>query len=124
MDLDYPDVNESRFQKIDWEDFYKGAEVAIPNNVPEARGRAIGLHYFVDADHASEKVTRRSQTGIIIFGNNASLVMFSKHQHLVQRSTFGSEFLALRQVVELVQALRLKLRQFGIPGRIFIVTMK
>ena len=115
LDPDHPDVNESRFQKFDWEDFYKGAEEPIPNNIPEARGRAIGLHCFVDADHASDKVTRRSQTGIIIFGNKAPLVMFSKRQNSVQTSTFGSEFLALRQAVELVQALRFKIRQFGIP---------
>ena len=33
----------------------------------------------------------------------------------MQRLTFGSEFLALRQAVELVQALRFEIRQFGIP---------
>ena len=76
--------------------FYERAEELIPNNVPDARGREIGLHCFVDADHASGKVTRRSQTGIIIFGNKAPLVMFSNFQTSVQTSTFGSEFLALR----------------------------
>ena len=33
----------------------------------------------------------------------------------MQTSTFGSEFMAMRQAVELVQALRFKLRMFGIP---------
>ena len=41
--------------------------------------------------------------------------MFSKRHNLLQTSTFGSDILALRQAVELVQALRFKLRQFGIP---------
>ena len=77
--------------------------------MPESRGRAIGLHCFVDADHASDKVTRRSQTGIIIFGNKAPLVMYSKRQNSVQTSTFGSEFMAMRQAVEMVQALRYKI---------------
>ena len=88
LDPDHPDVNESRIQKFNWEDFYKGAEETIPNNVPEVRGRAIGLHCFVDADHASDKVTHRSQTGIINFGNRAPLAMFRKRQNSVQTSNF------------------------------------
>ena len=78
-------------------------------------GKIIALHCFVDADHASNKISRRSQTGIIIFGNKAPLIMYSKRQNSVQTSTFGSEFMAMRQAVELVQALRFKLRMFGIP---------
>ena len=41
--------------------------------------------------------------------------MYSKRQNSVQTSTFGSEFMAMRQAVELIQALRFKLRMFGIP---------
>jgi len=115
MDSEYPTIGESRFERFDWEDFYIGAEEPIPNKLPEPRGRLISLHCFVDADHASDKISRRSQTGILIFGNKAPLVMFSKRQNSVQTSTFGSEFLALRQAVELIQALRYKLRLLGIP---------
>ena len=86
------------------------AEEPMPNHVPEPQGGEISLHCFVDADHASDKVTRRSQTGIIIFGNKAPLVMYSKRQNSVQTSTFGSEFIAMRQAVEMVQALRYKIR--------------
>ena len=57
LDPDHPKVNESRFQKFDWKDSYKGAKEPIPNSVLEARGRATGLQCFVDADHASDKVT-------------------------------------------------------------------
>ena len=41
--------------------------------------------------------------------------MLSKRQNSVKMTTFGSDFLALRQAVELLQALRFKIRQFGIP---------
>ena len=115
MDPELPDIDEGRFRKFDWEDFYWGAEEPIPKNIPVALGMAIALYCFVDADHASDKVTRRSQTGIIIFGNKAPLIMYSKKQNSVQTSTFGSEFMAMRQAVELVQSLRFKLRMFGVP---------
>ena len=91
FDPDHPNISESRFQKFDWEDFYKDAEEEIPLNAPEPRGREVGIHCFVDASHASDKATRRSQTGILIFVNRAPIVFFSKRQNSVETSTFGSE---------------------------------
>ena len=49
-----------------------GAEESMPIHVPEQRGVEISLHDFVKADHSSDKATRRSQTGIIVFANKAS----------------------------------------------------
>ena len=72
-------------------------------------------HCFVDANHAADKVTRRSQTGILIFCNRAPIIWFSKRQNSVDSSTFGSEFTALKKAVELVTALRYELRMFGVP---------
>ena len=45
----------------------------------------------------------------------APIIMFSKRQNTVETSTFGSEFTALKNAVELVEALRYKLRMFGVP---------
>ena len=115
LDPDHPDISEDRFSKFDWEDFYKGAEEPIPLNAPEPRGKQMSTHVFVDADHASDKMTRRSQSGILIFCNRAPVQWYSKKQNTVQSSTFGSEFTALRQAVEMTQALRYKLRMFGVP---------
>ena len=115
FDPDHPKISESRFQKFDWEDFYKDAEEEIPLNAPEPRGREVGIHCFVDASHASDKSTRRSQTGILIFVNRAPIIFFSKRQNSVETSTFGSEFTACKQAVELIKALRYKLRMFGVP---------
>ena len=69
----------------------------------------------MDASHASDNVTRRSQTGILIFLNKAPIVFFSKRQSSVETSTFGSEFTAMKQAVELVKGLRYKLQMFGVP---------
>ena len=78
-------------------------------------GHAVSTHCFVDADHASNTVTRRSQTGILIFLNRAPIVWYSKQQNTVETSTFGSEFIAIRSAVEHIEALHYKLCMFVIP---------
>ena len=115
FDPQHPDIDESRFVKCDWHDFYRGAKEPIPGDMPEARGNVVSTHCFVDADHAGNHVTRRSQTGILLFVNRAPVVWYSKRQNTVETSTFGSKFVAMRISVELVEALRYKLRMFGIP---------
>ena len=59
--------------------------------------------------------TRRSQTGLLLFANRLQVTWFSKRQNTVGMSTFGSEFIATKTVVEHIEALRYKLRMFGIP---------
>ena len=83
--------------------------------MPKPRVKIMTTHCFVDANHAVEKVTRRSQTGIMIFCNRAPILWFRKRQNSVESSNFGSEFAALKNVVELVTALRYKFRMFGVP---------
>ena len=115
FDPDYPMISEDRFETFDWYDFYKDAKEEIPLDMPEPLGREVEIHCFVDANHAGEKVTRRSQTGILIFCNKAPIMFMSKRQNSVETSTFGSEFTAMKQAIELIKALRCKLRMFGIP---------
>ena len=94
---------------------YPDAHEDLPHNMPEPRGEPIQLNVFVDADHAGDKITRRSQTGIYIMGNLAPIAWYSKRQTTVESSTFGSEFVALRIATEMVISLRYKLRMFGVP---------
>ena len=84
-------------------------------NAPEPRGKSVVMSSFVDADHAGCRVTRRSHTGVIIFLNRAPVVWFSKRQNTVEASTFGSEFIAAKIAVELIEGLRYKLRMMGVP---------
>lgn len=115
FDPDHPKISETRFQKFDWVDFYKDAKEEIPMDAPAPLGNEVMIHCFVDASHASDVSTRRSQTGILIFINKAPIMFYSKRQNSVETSTFGSEFTAMKQAVELVKALRYKLRMFGVP---------
>jgi hypothetical protein len=75
----------------------------------------VQINVFVDADHAGNCITRRSHTVILIYLNSAPIIWYSKAQSTVETSTFGSEFVAMKTAVEMIDALRYKLRMFGIP---------
>jgi hypothetical protein len=107
--------DEGKFQSFDWSDFYRDAKEPIPPNAPLPRGNPIQINAFVDADHAGNRITRRSHTGFLIYANSAPIIWFSKAQTTVETSTFGSEFIAMKIAVELLEALHYKLRMFGIP---------
>jgi len=87
----------------------------LHGNAPKPRGRYVTTHCFVDANHAGDKKTRKSVTGILIFVNSAPITFYSKKQNTVEASTFGAEFVAMRTAVEMIEELRLKLRYFGVP---------
>jgi len=70
---------------------------------------------YVDADHAGCRATRRSHSGILIFLNRAPILWYSKRQNTVETSTFGSEYVAAKTAVEMIEGLRYKLRMMGIP---------
>lgn len=112
-----PPIDFAQFRECDWTDFYPGAKETLPpgKDFPEALGRSVVISCYVDADHAGDRVTRRSHTGIIIFVNNMPILWHSKKQSTVESSTFGSEYIALRQATEMIEGLRYKLRTFGVP---------
>jgi hypothetical protein len=108
-------VDESVFQHGDWKDFYGDVVEEDPPNMPEPLGNPVTMSCFVDSDHAGNKVTRRSHTGIFILLNNTPVVAFSKRQNTCESSTYGSELVAMRIAKDMVSALRIKLKCFGIP---------
>jgi hypothetical protein len=107
--------DEDKFKQYDWTSFYHDAKESIPPNAPGPRGRAVQINAFCDSDHAGNKITRKSHTGILLYVNAAPVIWYSKLQNTVETSTFGSEFIAMRICVEMIEALRYKLRMFGVP---------
>jgi len=75
----------------------------------------VEITCFVDADHAGNLLTHRSQSGILIYVNKAPILWYSKRQNTVESSTFGSEFVAMQIATDLIVSLWYKLRMFGIP---------
>ena len=108
--------------ECDWSDFYEDYVELEPADMPEPRGNALQMTCYTDSDHASDTVSRRSRTGIIIFCGMAPIVWHSKKQGSIETSTFGSELTALKTGVELVEGLRYKLRMMGVPldGRCYV----
>lgn len=87
----------------------------IPPDMPTPLGKPFIIRAFVDSDHAGDQVTRRSRTGFIVYLNGAPIYWKSAKQTSVETSTFGSEFVAMKQCCEYLQGLRYKLRMMGIP---------
>ena len=116
MDPSDPHIDESRFNLgAKWEEFYKDAVEEHPPKIPEPLGRPVSMTGFVDSDHASNVVTRRSHTGYLLFIMNALIVSFSKRQNTVESSTYGSELVAMRVLRDKVVELRIKCKSLGIP---------
>ena len=98
-------ISEDRFQKFDWEYFYPEACEPTPLDMPIPRGKSVLTHCFVDTKHTGDKTTSIFMTGILIFCNKALIIWHSKRKNGVETSTFGSEFTATKNSVELIAAL-------------------
>ena len=87
--------------------------------IPEPLGEPILKSRCVDSDHASNTVTRRSHTEILLFiCDGLVIVAFSKRHNTVESaSTFGSELVlvALRIARDKIVAIRIKLKFIGAP---------
>jgi hypothetical protein len=60
------------------------------------------MRVFVDADHAGDQATCHSRTGFIVFLSKAPIYWSFKKQNSCETSTFGSEFVAMKQATEYV----------------------
>jgi hypothetical protein len=87
----------------------------LPPNMPEPRGQGFVIRAKMDADHSSDSVARRSRTGFLVWINSCLVYFLSKKQTSVETSSFGSEFVAMKQCCEYLRGLRYKLRMMGIP---------
>ena len=113
-----PTINEQDFERRDWtssEFRHVEGKEELPPNMPEPRGMGFTIIAKVDADHASDTVTRRSRTGILVYLNCLLIHWWSKKQASIESSSFGAEFIAMKQCCEYLRGLRYKLRMMGIP---------
>lgn len=118
FDPSEPCLDQTLFERKDWttsEFGHVDGKEEIPANAPQPRGFGFTVVAKVDADHGSDSVTRRSRTAFLVYVNSALIYWFSKKQTSIESSTFGSEFIAMKQCCEYVRGLRYKLRMMGVP---------
>jgi hypothetical protein len=78
------------------------------------KGPRVRMTVYVDADHASDLVIRRSNTGILVMLNNTPIRWVSKRQKTVEISTYGSELADSRVATELILEVTYMLRSLGV----------
>ena len=93
---------------------YPEAKEEIDSNLPLPLIDEIEITAFIDSDHAHDKVTRRSITGLMVFLGRTPIFIMSKRQGAIETSTYGAEFCAMRTAVEEVQSIRYMLRCLGV----------
>jgi len=117
MNPELPNVNKEqvRSSREQFKVAYQDAVEPLPARMPAPRGLFVETTAYVDASHAANRKTRRSHTGYVIFVNRAPVIWYSKKQNTIEASTFGSEYIAMKECVEAITHLRFKLRMCGIP---------
>ena len=83
--------------------------------MPEPRGNPVTLTLWTDTDHAGDRKTRRSHSGIYVFLNKALIFWYSKKQTTVETAVYGSEYVARKVGIDLVGGLLYKIQMLGIP---------
>jgi hypothetical protein len=116
FDPSEPTIDRSDFERRDWSTSEMGFSLKeeLPDNMPVPRGLGFTMRAFVDADHATDSMTRKSRSGFIVYLNSAPVYWMSKKQNSVETSSHGSEFHAMKICAEYVRGLRYKLRMLGI----------
>ena len=85
METSTPGIDESVFQSnSNWVEFYEDVEEEDPPQMPEPLGEPVLTSTFVDFNNALNVVTRRSNTGIILFVCNGIIKDFLKRHNTVE----------------------------------------
>eukprot|EP00957_Ditylum_brightwellii_P211907 15366746-Ditylum_brightwellii.AAC.3 len=101
---------------------YPKAEESNDDQLLKSFFDELEITSYVDSDHAHNKLTRRSITGLIIFVGCTSVLYQPKRQGTVETSTHGAEFIVMKTAVEEGMTVRYMLQSLGVkvnwPARI------
>ena len=114
-DIDFSKYTVAKELKADFCKEYNGISEDMDPGFPKAYGEPLQTSIFCDADHAHDKKTRRSITGIIGFVGSTPVLWSSRRQGAIAASTYAAEFMALRTATEEAMSLRYMLRCLGVP---------
>ena len=108
LDPTDPDIEMDQFKRHNWKQFYADVKEIIPSNAPKFLGKEFLFRTYVDTNFARDCLTRQSRFGFIVMFNSAPLYWFSKKQSSMETSSFGSEFVAMRQCCEDLKRLKIQ----------------
>ena len=97
------------------------------SNAIRYHGSALDLHVFTDSDWASDKDTRKSTSGNIVFRGGGPIDWLSKLQPIITVSSMEAEYIACYFAVQVIVWIRQVLRDLSLtrtkPTRVYIDTM-
>ena len=93
---------------------YPDAQEDLDKSLPKPIIPEMAVTVLVDLDHAHDRVTRQSITGMIIFVGRTPVFWMSKRQGAIKTSTYGAEFNAMKSAVEETISVRYMLRCLGV----------
>ena len=67
----------------------------MTSHMSEDLGKYVVIKAYVYANNAVNMANRRSNSGIIIYVDNAPIIWYSKEHNIVDASSFGLDFLPL-----------------------------
>ena len=95
-------VETGMFERRDWTHVEVGhvlkEGVELPTNVPQCVWISFVTEAKFDADDASGTINRRSRTGFIVCLHISPIYWNSKKLNSVEPSSFGSEFIVMKQL--------------------------
>jgi len=115
MNTSYPEEPVEGIVRANWKHLYPGAHEKLPHNAPEPKGKPLRVWGEFDADHAHDHENRRYVSGILIYMNNSVVKWYSKRQNTIETSTYGSELVSYRTIVELLIKMGYCVRILGGP---------
>jgi hypothetical protein len=107
-----PNVNQK--EVFNFADQYSYAVEEMDKSFPKPLGEELDVNIFFDSDHAHDRKTGRSISGIIVYLGNTPIIWKSRQQGAVQTSTYGAELCAMRMAVAEAISICFMLRSFGI----------
>lgn len=93
---------------------YPDAKEQKDDKLPKPLFDELAITTYVDSDHAHDKVSRRSMTGMIIFVGRTPVFALARRQGAIETSTYSAEFMAMKTAVEEVMSVRYMLRCLGV----------
>ena len=109
-----PKDKRAQFDPDFLEDYPDACEDRDPRE-PTAYGPELETSIFFDSNHAHDKKTRRSISGILVFVGSTLVLWSAKRQGCIASSTYTAEFMAMRTATEEAMSIRYMLRSLGVP---------